>query len=81
METSFHFSLAWAIVIVAVLFAALLVPYLIKEIGQGKKQLTPKTPPGAGDARPGRPDNPAPGLPDGQADPYGPQAHANRASR
>ncbi len=81
METSFHFSLVWAIVIGAVLFTALLVPFLIREIGEGKKQLTPKTPIGAGDARPGRPDNPAPGMPDAQADPYSPQAHANRSSR
>jgi hypothetical protein len=81
MDMSFHFSLAWAIAIGVVLFALLLVPYLIKEIGQGKKQLTPKTPIGAGDASPGSRSNPAPGMPDAQADPYSAQAHANRASR
>jgi hypothetical protein len=70
----------WEIVIACALAAVLLVPFLIKEIGQGKKQLTPKTPVGAGDARPGRPGNPAPGMPDAQADPYSAQAHANRSS-
>ena len=80
MEMSFHFSLVWGIAIALVLGVVLLVPFLIKEIGQGKKQLTPKTPVGAGDARPGRPGNPAPGMPDAQADPYSAQARANRYS-
>ncbi len=80
MET-FHFSLVWGIAIALILAAGLLTPFLIREIGRGKKQLTPKTPIGAGDARPGRLGNPAPGMPDAQADPYSPQAHANHPSR
>ena len=80
METSFHFSLAWGIVIALILAAFILTPFLIREISKGKKQLTPKTPIGAGDARPGRPGNPAPGMPDAQADPYSPQAHADHPS-
>jgi len=81
METSFHFSLAWGIAIALILACGILVPFLIREIGKGKRQITPKTPIGAGDARPGRPANPAPGMPDAQSDPYSPQAHANNASR
>jgi hypothetical protein len=59
------------------LVAALLIPYLAKEIGRGKVQLGPRTPPGAGDVHPGTRSNPAPGQPDGQADPYGPRAQHN----
>jgi hypothetical protein len=72
---------------VLVLFGILLVPYLIKEIGQGKAELGPvrhpgptgvtlgaPAPPGAGDNNPGRRGDPAPGMPDGQADPWGPRA-------
>ncbi len=81
MGTTFHFSMTWGIVIVLVLAAALLVPFLLKEIGKGKKQLKPGTPDGAGDVRPGRVGNPAPGQPDAQADPYSAQAHADHASR
>jgi hypothetical protein len=81
METSFHISLTWGIVIALVLAAVLLTPFLIREISKGKKQLTPRTPIGAGDARPGRPGDPAPGQPDAQADPYSSQAHADHASR
>ncbi len=81
METSFHFSLVWGIAIAIVLAAAILAPFLVREIGKGKKQLTPRTPIGAGDATPGRVGNPAPGMPDAQADPYSPQAHADHPSR
>jgi hypothetical protein len=80
MEPSFHISLVWGIVIALILAAVILTPFLIREIARGKKQLTPRTPVGAGDARPGRPDNPAPGMPDAQADPYSPQAHADHPS-
>jgi len=76
----FHFSLAWGIVIALILAAVILTPFLIREIGKGKRQLTPRTPIGAGDASPGRPDNPAPGMPDAQADPYGARAHRDQPS-
>jgi hypothetical protein len=65
------------IVLALALFAALLVPYLIKEIGKGKVQLGPRTPPGASEVTHGTVRNPAPGQPDGQADPYGPSAQRN----
>ena len=52
------------------LAAALLVPYLIKEIRRGKVEMGPRIPTGAGDTHPGRRGNPAPGQPDAQADPY-----------
>jgi hypothetical protein len=81
MVTSFHFSMAWGIVIALVLAVGILVPFLFREIGKGKRQLKPGTPLGAGDATPGRPGNPAPGMPDAQADPYSPQAHADHPSR
>jgi len=64
----------WPIVLAIVLFAALLVPYLVKEIRKGKAQRRPGTPDGAGDVRPGTPSNPAPGQPDAQADPYSARA-------
>ena len=80
METSFHFSLMWGIAIALILAAVLLTPFLIREIGKGKTQPTPGTPVGAGDAKPGRLGNPAPGMPDAQADPYSPQAHADHPS-
>ena len=80
METTFHFSLMWGIVISLILAAVLLTPFLIREIGKGKKQLTPRTPIGAGDASPGRRGNPAPGMPEAQADPYSRQAHADHPS-
>ena len=76
-----------AAVAVLVLFGLLLVPYLIKEIRQGKGELGPvrrlgprgmslgaPAPTGAGDNNPGRRGDPAPGMPDGQADPWGPRA-------
>jgi len=75
------------ILIAILLAAALLVPYLIKEIRRGKAELGPQlketshgvtfgaiTPPGTGDTHVGRRGNPAPGEPDAQADPYIEQA-------
>jgi len=58
------------ILIAVALAAALLVPYLVKEIRRGKVELGPRTPTGAGDTHPGRRGDPAPGQPDAQADPY-----------
>ena len=81
MPTSFHFSLMWGVVVALLLAIGILVPFLFREIGRGKRQLKPGTPLGAGDARPGRRGNPAPGMPDAQADPYSPQAHADHPSR
>ncbi len=52
----------------------LLLPYLVKEIRRGKIELGSGIPTGAGDVRPGRRWNPAPGQPDAQADPYDPSA-------
>jgi hypothetical protein len=63
-------TIAIGVLVALALVAALLVPYLVKEIRKGKVELGPRIPTGAGDARPGRPGNPAPGQPDGQADPY-----------
>ena len=60
------------IVLAIALFAGLLVPYLIREIRRGKVDLGPRTPDGAGDTHPGRRDNPAPGQPDAEGDPYDP---------
>lgn len=70
-------ELGLGIALVIVLFAALLVPYLVKEIRRGKATLGPRTPVGASDVHPGTRANPAPGQPDGQADPYGPVAQHN----
>jgi hypothetical protein len=70
-------ELGLGILLALALFAALLVPYLMKEIRKGKVQLGPRTPPGTGDVTPGTVRNPAPGQPDGQADPYGPRAQHN----
>ena len=78
----------WAAVFVAVMFGIFLVPYLVKEIRTGKGELGPlrhlkrgggvtlgpPVPTGAGDNNPGRPGDPAPGMPDGQADPWGARA-------
>ncbi len=86
------FALEWTgftigLVITAVLFGGLIVPYLLKEIRDGKRDLGPlrrlrgnkvevgpSTPSGAGDINPGRVGDPAPGQPSGQADPYGERA-------
>ena len=62
--------------IAVALAVALLLPYLVKEIRRGKVELGPRKPTGAGDTRPGGRENPAPGQPDAQADPY-----ASRARR
>lgn len=56
------------------LAAALLVPYLLKEIRKGKVELGPRLPTGPSEPHPGRRNNPAPGHPEAQADPYDPQA-------
>ena len=92
MSLSF-FALQWAdvgvgLVIAVGLAVVLLVPYLVKEIRGGKREmgplrrlmgggrvtLGPSTPTGAGDTNPGRRGDPAPGQPDGQGDPYGARA-------
>lgn len=78
-------------IFVAVALAALFwIPYLLKEIrdgkgelgpirrlGRGKVILGPPAPTGAGDNSPGRQGDPAPGQPDAQADPYGARAQRN----
>jgi len=81
VETSFHLSLAWGIVIALVLAFGILVPFLVREIGKGKRQLKPGTPLGAGDVRPGTECNPAPHMRDAQADPYSARAHRDHPSR
>ena len=81
-------ALSAAVVLAILLVVGLLVPFLIKEIRDGKREfgplrilqkgggvrLGPVTPSGTGDFNPGRPGDPAPGQPDGQPDPYGPRA-------
>ncbi len=67
-------DLSVAIILAIALAVALWVPYFVKEIRRGKAQLGPRSPVGAGDARPGTPVNPAPGQPSGQADPYSERA-------
>ena len=62
------------IVIVVALAAALLVPFLFKEIRKGKVSLGPRLPDGASEPRPGRRGDPAPGHPVAQSDPYDPSA-------
>jgi hypothetical protein len=81
MDASFHSSATWGIVVVVLLMCGILAPFLYREIAKGKRQITPRTPIGAGDARPGRLENPAPGQPDAQADPYSERAHAEHASQ
>jgi hypothetical protein len=77
-------------ILIALVLAALFwIPYLTKEIRDGKREfgplrflrrdkvaLGPTTPTGAGDYNPGRAGDPAPGQPDAQADPYGPRAQS-----
>ena len=83
-------DLSWGIVIAVALAALLCIPYLIKEIRDGKADfgplrrlrrgkvvLGPQTPTGASDVNPGRIGEPTPGQLDGQADPYGPRAQRN----
>ena len=65
------------ILLALALVGALLIPYLVKEIGKGKVELGPRTPTGASDVTPGTRTNPAPGQPDGQSDPYSPHAQHN----
>ena len=61
-------------ILVAVALAlALLVPYLYEEITKGKKSRR-RLPIGASEPNPGTRGNPAPGHPDGQADPYSARA-------
>lgn len=80
----------WGILIALALAAVLGIPYLIKEIrdgkaefgplrrlGRGKVELGPPTPTGAGDFNPGRRGDPAPGQRDAQSDPYGARAQRN----
>ena len=67
-------SVEMGIVIALVLAAALLVPYLFKEIRKGKARLGPNLPRGASEPHPGRRGDPAPGHPEAQADPYEPRA-------
>lgn len=67
-------SIAAAIILVLALMAALLVPYLVQEIRNGKVNLGPRLPAGTGEPHPGRRGNPAPGHPEAQADPYDPRA-------
>ena len=71
------FELGLGVVVALALVAALLVPYLVKEIGRGKVELGPCTPVGTGDPTAGTRRDPAPGHPDGQADPYGARAQRN----
>ena len=78
--TSFHVSIVWGIAIAVVLAIGILVPFLFREIGKGKRQITPGTPIGAGDARPGTRTDPAPHMRDAQADPYSPRAHRDHPS-
>jgi hypothetical protein len=80
-------DIRWAVLLAVVLAVGLLVPYLIREIKEGKRELGPlrrlrggrvelgpQTPVGAGDRNPGRVGDPAPGQPSGQPDPYSEQA-------
>lgn len=76
------------VLMVVVLMGLLLVPFLIKANRDGKRQLGPlrrlqwgggvklgALPPiGVGDNNPGRVGDPAPGMPDGQPDPWSPRA-------
>jgi hypothetical protein len=78
------------LLVALVLTAILLIPFLMKEIREGKREfgplrrlrngrviLGPQTPTGTGDYNPGRSGDPAPGQPDAQADPYGERAQRN----
>ena len=62
------------VLIAVALAAAVLAPYLFKEIRKGKVSLGPRLPDGASEPRPGRRGDPAPGHPDAQSDPYDPNA-------
>jgi hypothetical protein len=67
-------SVEIGVVIAIALAAALLVPYLLKEIRKGKVSLGARFPDGASEPHPGRRGDPAPGHPDAQSDPYEPRA-------
>ena len=62
------------IVVALGLAAALLVPFLLKEIRKGQVNLGPNIPDGTGDTYAGRRGDPAPGHPEAQSDPYEPRA-------
>jgi hypothetical protein len=79
-----------AILIALALAVVFWVPYLMKEIRDGKREFGPlrrlgrthvtagpATPTGAADTNPGRRGDPAPGQPDAQADPYDARAQRN----
>jgi hypothetical protein len=70
-------EVGFGILIVLALAAAFWGPYLWKEIARGKEDVSPTTPPGPGDTHPGTRFDPAPGQPDGQADPYSRRAQRN----
>jgi hypothetical protein len=93
MMTALLIALEWTSItlgtlIVLALFGLWLVPYLVKEIRDGKRELGPlrrlwpggrvvlsaPAPTGAGDNRPGRVGDPAPGQSDAEANPYGARA-------
>lgn len=76
-----------AVVLALVVLTLLVIPYLVIEIKDGKRdfgplrrlihgrvRMGPTTPLGTGDNRPGRLGDPAPGQPDGQSDPWSPRA-------
>ena len=67
-------SIGIGVVIAVALAAALLVPYLLKELRKGKVDLGPRFPDGVSEPHPGRRGDPAPGHPDAQSDPYDPRA-------
>jgi hypothetical protein len=83
-------ELSWGLLVCIALAVVLWVPYLFKEIRDGKREFGPlrrlargkvvsgpPTPVGAADNNPGRRGDPAPGQPDGQPDPYGARAQRN----
>lgn len=87
---TFDLPVVAGVLIVIALFAALMLPYLIKEIGHGKRlagplrrlrrgrvATGPATPRGAGGLNPGRTGDPAPGEPAGRSDPYSERAQRN----
>ena len=67
-------SVGIGVLISLALAAALLVPFLFKELRKGKAKLGPQMPRGASEPHPGRRGDPAPGHPDAQSDPYDPRA-------
>jgi hypothetical protein len=71
------YELSLGIVVALALAAVLWTPYLWKEIRKGKADQGKGNPVGASDTHPGTRFDPAPGQPDGQADPYGARAQRN----